>query len=155
MWLEGVISAPDIVDKTVGQMRGKLELLKNAYANPAITYTVLEPGLRAGQMQGVTLTSMGIDDSYLIQRVKTTIGVAGFVSVEVELGAVDQNLVGLLLQLKRASVPVIEWDENEVLDELLDSAEDVLMVEGTPAVGDHSGDYEWDDGTTWGFAKWG
>jgi hypothetical protein len=154
-WLEGIISAPDIVDKTIGQMRGKLELLKNAYANPAITYTVLEPGLRAGQTQGVTLTSMDVDGNYLIQRAKTTIGVAGFVSVEVELGAVDQNLVGLLLQLKRASVPVIEWDENEVLDELLDTAEDALMTEGTPAASDHTGDYEWDDGCTWGFAKWG
>lgn len=153
-WLEGIISAPDIVDKTVGQMRGKLELLQNAYANPAITYTVREPGLRSGQTQRVTLTSMGVDGSYLIQRAKTTIGVAGFVSVEVELGAVDQNLVGLLLQLKRASVPVIEWDENEVLDELLDSQEDVTMTEGTSAVGDHTGDYEWDDGSEWGFGAW-
>ncbi len=154
-WLEGIISEPDIVDKTIGQMRGKLELIKNAYANPAITYTVLDPGLRAGQTQHVTLTSMGIDASYLIQRVTTTINVAGFVRVAVELGAVDQNLVGLLLKLKRASVPVIEWDENEVLDELLDSQEDVAMTEGTPAVSDHTGDYEWDDTCEWGYAAWG
>jgi len=153
-WLEGIISAEDIVDKTIGQMRGKLELIKNAYANPMITYTALDPGLRAGQTQHVTLTSMGIDASYLIQRVTTNIGVAGFVRVAVELGAVDQNLVGLLLKLKRASVPVIEWDDNEVLDELLDSQEEVALAEGTPAVSDHTGDYEWDDGSTWGFAKW-
>lgn len=154
-WLEGIVSAPEIVDKTIGQMRGKLELIKNAFANPAITYTVLDPGLSAGQTQNVTLTSMGVDDHFLIQRVTTSIGVAGFVSVNVELGAVDEDLVGLLLKLKRSSVPEIEWDENEVLDELLDSQEDVTMTEGTPAVSDHTGDYEWDDGTLWGFAKWG
>ena len=153
-WLEGIISAPEIVDKTVGKLVGRAELLQNSYANPAIIYTALDPGLRAGQTQGVTFPSMSVDDSFLIQRVTTKIRAGGFVTAEVELGAVDQNLVGLLQALKRAGVPVIEWDENEVLDELLDTSEDLLLVEGTPAVSGHSGNYEWDDGSLYDYAKW-
>jgi len=153
-WLEGIISAPEIADKVVAKMRGRAELLLNSYANPAITYTVLEPGLRAGQRQGVNFPSMGVDDTFLIQRVTTKIRAGGFVTVGAELGAVDQNLVGLLLALKRASTPVIEWDENEVLDELLDTSEDLQVVEGTPAVSGHSGNYEWDDGSLYDYAKW-
>ena len=153
-WMEGVVSAPDILDKAVGILRGKTELLKNSFANPAIRYTVEKPGLRAGQNQKVTFTSMGVDDNYLIQRVTTRIWVGGLVSSEVELGVVDKSLVGLLLQLKRASLPVIEWKEDEVLDEILDTAESVAMTEATPIVSGHSGIYKWDDGTKWGFGKW-
>jgi hypothetical protein len=156
-WVEGVVVAPEIVDRTVGKLRAKVELARNAYANPTISYEVLEPGLRAGETQRVTFNSMGVNDSYLIQRVTTRIGVGGFVRAEVELGAVDSSLVGLLLRLKRASVPVLDWNENEVLDELLDTAEEVTLFEYQTVVkpAHMNTIYKWDSNAKWDFARWG
>jgi hypothetical protein len=153
-WLQGVVYAPEIVNKSIGQMRGKAELAQNAFANPAITYFSREPGLRAGHTQHITLTARGLDDDYLLQRVTTTIGVGGLVSVQAELGAVDQSLVALLLSLKRAGTAEIEWNDNEVLDELLDSSEYLQFLAESATVSADSGPYFWDSGDRWGFARW-
>jgi len=153
-WLEGIVNAPEIVNKAIGQMRGKAELAQNAFANPAISYTSREPGLRAGMTQNISLNARGVVGSYLIQRVTTTIGVAGFVTAAVELGAVDQSLVGLLLALKRAGVAEIEWNENEVLDELLDSSEYLHFIAETTSMSADKGPYHWDSGDRWNFAAW-
>ena len=154
-WMQKVVNALEIVDKSVGQMRGKAELAANAYGNTAVSYSTREPGLRAGQMQSVKNTARGINGEYLIQRVTTTIGVAGYVTVQVEMGAVDQSLVGLLLQLKRASTPDIEWNDNEVLDELLDISEPIMLEETIGAVAVTSGSYYMSDvpaeAFDWGF----
>jgi len=60
-WFESVIVAPEILDKEVGQMRGKAELARNAFSNTAITYTTREPGLKSGQTQHIDNTSKGIN----------------------------------------------------------------------------------------------
>ena len=105
--------------------------------------------------QNISLTARGVVGSYLIQRVTTTIGVAGFVTAAVELGAVDQSLVGLLLALKRAGVAEIEWNENEVLDELLDVSETLSLISESADVSGRAGPYKWNDGCHWNFAVWG
>jgi len=154
--LQLVVNAPEIIDKAVGVMRGKAELAKNAFANTAIACTVLEPGLQAGQTQGVRLVARHLDSRYLIQRVTTTVGVGGYVSSLVELGAVDQSLVGLLLDLKRASVPALEWNENEieVIDEVVDVTESLTATDAEPTVTTSSGPYNWDE-FNWDYGVWG
>lgn len=155
-WLQLVVNAPEIVDKAVGVMRGKAELAANAYANVAISYTTRQPGLRAGQMQRVKLIARKLDARYLIQRVTTTIGIAGYITARVELGAVDQNLVGVLLALKRSSAAATDWNENEVevLDEVVDIAESLTLTEGTPTVAGSQGPYLWGS-FNWDFGVWG
>jgi hypothetical protein len=137
-------------------MRGKAVLAERAFGTTAVSYTTLEPGLKAGAMQHVTLSARGLDDDYLIMSVNTTIGVGGLISASVELGAADMTLVRLLLKLKRDSVPELEWNENEVLDEVLDTSESIALTEGTKTVSGKSGPYLWDDeDSTWDYSVWG
>lgn len=154
--LQLVVNAPEIIDKAVGVMRGKAELAANAFANTAITYITQEPGLQAGQSQGVRLVARHLDSRYLIQRVTTTVHVAGYIRSEVELGAVDQSLVGLLLDLKRASGPMLDWNENEieVIDEVVDINESLTATDAAPTVTTSTGPYNW-DGFNWDYGVWG
>ncbi len=155
-WLQLVVNAPEIIDKAVGVMRGKAELAQNAFANIALRYITREPGLRAGQVQNVFLPARKISADYLIQRVTTTIGIGGYITAVVELGAVDQSLVGLLLALKRASTQEQTWNENEseVLDEVIDIAESISLTEGTPTVTASQGPYNWGS-FNWDYGVWG
>lgn len=155
-WLQLVVNAPEIVDKAVGVMRAKAELAANAFANIAISYSTRESGLRAGQTQYIRLPARHLDARYLIQRVATTIGIGGVPNNQVDLGAVDQSLVGFLLELKRASQAEIEWNENEieVLDEVVDVTESITVTDAAPTVSESTGPYNW-DAFNWDYGVWG
>jgi hypothetical protein len=104
----------------------------------------------------VQLIARGLNGRYLIQRVTTTIGVGGYVSAQVELGAVDQSLVGLLMNLKRASGPALEWNENEieVLDEVLDTSEALSVSDSDVTITALNGPYQWDTTAKWNYGAY-
>lgn len=147
-WLEETINAPEIVDDSVALMRAISELVKHAYSDVAISYKVLEAGLRPGQTQLIKNSVLGLNDRFMIQRVTETIGIAGFIEAEVELGAVDQSLVSYLLAMRRASEPEVEWNDNEILDESLYMGESLGLSDN-----DDFPDFVWDD-TNWDDCLW-
>ncbi len=154
-WFKTVINATEIVDQTNAKLRAQYELAQNAMAKPAISYSTIEPGLRAGQMQIIEHSARGISGNYMIQRVTTTIGPGGFVNTIVEAGVADANLVRLFLSIQRALNPELEWNPNEVLDEIMSVTEIVTMDEVLNAFSAHTGEYRYGDGCRYGFAKYG
>ena len=156
LWMQYVLVAAEIIDLDVARMRGRAKLAESAYGKSVVSYSCVEPGLKAGMMQHVTSQVSDIDSDLLIQRVITTINIAGFVSVNVSMGAADMSLVKLILKIKRNSEPELAWNDNEVLDEVLDTYEEITLDEGTTTVSAKAGPYLWDDAdAVWDFAVWG
>jgi len=153
-WLKGVIEDRSIVDSKVARMRGATELAKNAFESEAITYFVRKTGLKAGQTQNIHLPHRGLDGNFMIQRVTTTISAGGFVMNQVELGAADQSLVGLLLQMKRASGETFDYSEDEILDNILDFTDTVTVTESGATVTGDDGPYQYDV-DKWDYSKYG
>lgn len=146
-----------IVDKTVAQLKGKQLLIESSLGKQTYAWNCEKRGLRSGITVGMKNTTMGIDTSYLIQRVGMEIGIGGAVSVTVEAGNYNADLIDILLSLKRLSMPSEPYREDEVLDVLLSSSiEEIELGDEVVSISRHTGTYsKWDDGSNWGFAKWG
>ena len=154
-WFKEILTDTSIVDPVVARMKCATELAQYAMATTAITFTVRKPGLHAGQMLHVDLTARGISGDYLIKRVTTTIGIGGHLAVKVELGVVDQGLVGLLIALNKATtISDSEVDSDDVLNHLLDFVDTVTVADNGVTVSQSSSPYVW--GTmVWGYFVWG
>ena len=154
-WFKSVINDSSIVDPIVARIRCATELAENAFETTAISYDVHRPGLRAGQTQTINLPARGINASYLIKRVTTTISLGGHVVSRVELGAVDATLVGLLLKLKAASsITTSSISSDQKLNRVLDFADKISFTDLGITVTGSTGPYLW--GTAnWGFSVWG
>jgi hypothetical protein len=70
-----------------------------------------------------------LNTSYLVQKVIAEIGVAGKVSYHADLGTYNPDLVDLVMLLSKRSSPVASWQEDEVLDELLQKVEALELSE--------------------------
>lgn len=145
-----------IVDKTVAQLKGKQLLIESAMGKQSYSWSCQKRNLRSGMTVGIVSTSMGIDTSYLLQRVTTDIGIGGAVMVTVEAGNYNADLIDVILALKQASAPSIPYREDEVLDVLLSDDDELEIYENAPTSTRRAdAAYKWDDGCDWNFAKWG
>lgn len=151
-WFKAVIQDQTVVDSKVARMRAATELVKYAYETESLSYTVRTPGLKAGQTQNVYLPHRGINGNYLIRSVTTTIGVGGFVTANVSLGAADASLVGLMLALSRAQENTMELNADEKMDSILDFYDAVTVEDEGAWVIERSGPYVYDT-ALWDYSK--
>lgn len=150
-WLKYVIVDTSIVDQSVARMRAATYLAENAFDKETIRFDVRKSGLRAGQTINIYLPQRGIDGDYMIRNVSTSIGVGGHLVAQVEVGAADQGLVALLLQLKRKSNATVELAEDESLDHVIDFDEEFTIDETDAVVTRSSAPYLW-DAAKWDYA---
>lgn len=157
-WFDGVIKDTEINDLTTARLRAQGYLAQNALSQPAITLTCYAPGLRSGQTVHITNTRRGITDDYLIQRVSVTVGINGQAQYDVEAGTYNPDLVALLVALKRSTETVLEWRDDETLNEVLIQSEALGLSEGVHNMTATSGPYKWsptvDGAFNWSFGKW-
>ena len=145
-----------IIDKTVAQLKGKQLLIESSLGKQTYTWSAEKRGLRAGMTVGMKNDAMLIDTSFLIQKVNMSIGIGGAIQTKVSAGKYNASLVDILIALKRASSASVEYRDDEVLDVLLSVSEEAEIADETITVYRHAGTYnKWDDGSHWGFAKWG
>ncbi|NMC30706.1 MAG: hypothetical protein GYA45_11620 [Pelolinea sp.] len=153
-WFKAVINDSAIIDSRVARIRGSTVLAENSYETETVSYDVRVPGLKAGQTQNIHLPHRGVDGDYLIKRVTTNIGIGGQIVSSVELGAVDQSLVGLLLLLKRSSAGEFDLTNDEIMDNILDFADSTTITDSGATVVGTDGPYLWDV-AKWDYAKYG
>ena len=149
--LQKAVIDTSLASKEEARLAGKRVLAESAFAKTALTVETKRPGLRSGQVLTVSYPSVGVDGKYLIHQVTMTIGPRGAASFTVRAGVYDPDLVDLLLALARDDEPA--WNDEEVLDELLENAEAVALAE-TQAVSEDSAPYVF-DATRWGFGRFG
>ncbi len=134
-WFDSFFSDQDLTDKTSSQIIGRGMLAQSAYAKESISLTCRQPGLRAGQTVSLTCVNMGIGGQYVIQKVSARlIGGLGAWDYAVTLGALDADLVDVLIELSRRSKPKPIWRDDEVLDEAISIDETLVLDETTSSV---------------------
>lgn len=152
--LDDVIVDEEIVDKPVARVAGQARLASSAMEKTAITLSCDEPGLRAGQKVRFVNATHGLDADYLVRRVTARVGVNGRAVFGVQLGTYNPDLIDMMLLLARQAKPKIPWRDDEVLDELLQIAEEITLDE-TTAVSSSTGPYFFDAtqpyAMDWGF----
>jgi hypothetical protein len=154
-WLKAVITDTSIVDPRVAVIRASTELAQNALTRQTISFKVRRPGLRAGQNIAIHMPHRGVDGDYLINRVTSNIGIAGFVEADVEVGAIDADLVTLWMRLKRASqISNADINDDQVINQILDALDKVYLNKGTVSVSESNGPYNWGS-ADWGYSTWG
>jgi hypothetical protein len=129
MVFDGLIVDNTIVDKPTARLAALAELTANAIEATAIGLDTAQPGLRAGQTVTLVNSIHALNTSYLVQKVIAEIGVAGKVSYHADLGTYNPDLVDLVMLLSKRSSPVASWQEDEVLDELLQKVEALELSE--------------------------
>ncbi len=114
-WFKDVIIDESITDPITARIRCATELAKYAYQTAAIGFDVRKPGLKAGQIINVNLPHRQTTGDFMIIRVATKIGIGRHILAHVEVGVMDPNLVGLLLQLKQSA----NSGSSEILDDVI------------------------------------
>lgn len=92
------------------------------YANNIVeaTFRTFTPGFKSGQYLNVDLTSYGISDDYLVQKVVARGMGAGLYYYEISLASSKtMGIIRFLIELLEANKNLIELDDDEVVDELL------------------------------------
>jgi hypothetical protein len=101
----------------------------------------------------------GINASYLIRSLKVTFPGGGFARYEFECGDYLPDLYAMLRELDKKASGVVEWREDEVLDNLLQYYETLALLETTAAPTATYPPYYWGSYPSkrayWNFAKYG
>ena len=157
-YFQKIINDPSITDKTEATRRAKIELAKYASVVPSLTCTIRAPGARAGQTIEAVNAAMGINDTYLLQRVTMQQVGGGWAEFRLQLGTYNPDLVDMIYALRRESANPKEWREDEVLDELLEASEDIELTEGARTATVGTPPYTWGVGGAndfnWDFFTW-
>ncbi len=130
--LQTVLVDTSLVSKEEARLAGKRLLAENAFARVALTFRTVRAGLRAGQVVSVNYPSLGVQGEYLVQRVVMTVGARGYAVWDVEAGVYDPDLIDIVLTLLRDDEP--DWNDEEVLDELLEESERLQLAESATLV---------------------
>lgn len=112
------------------------------YANSIIegSFTTYTPGFISGQTININLSAYGINDDYIIQKVRGTSRGAGEYVYEISIAsAKTMGIIRFLIELLEANKNLIELDDQEVIDELFnltdallsDSLLDSLTIDST------------------------
>ena len=149
--LQGVIIDTSLASKEDARLAGKRKLAESAFEKTAVHFSISRPGLRTGQVVSIDYPSAGVTGDYLIQRATLQVNERGYAVWEVDAGAYDHDLVDLILALHRRDEPA--WNDEEVLDELLEASEAAALAE-TTAVSSDQAPYTF-DAARWDFARFG
>lgn len=154
-WFMDRIVDTTIVDKQVAKLKAKALVAERSMGTTSITCHVREPGLVSGTKITVTNTQLGItSQDFIIQRVDASINVYGKVMYALALGVWNDDLIDLLLRIVRRVEPPVPWQDNEALDELLQTSETLTLAETTYAPTADQGPYVWNT-DDWDFMDWG
>jgi hypothetical protein len=129
LWLDDVIVDQTITDKGVARLAGLAMLAKNSMNKVAITLKIDQPGIRSGQIVTITNALHSINSGYSVQKVSTKIGINGRAYYTVSLGTYNPSLVDLIIRLAKQAQPKVAWSDDEVLDEVLQMAEKITLIE--------------------------
>lgn len=158
-WFDTTLVDSSINDRATARLAGRGYLAQNALARPTITLFCCQPGLRAGQSVRIVNSLRGIDDEYLIQLVRATVGINGQAVYYIEAGVYNPDLIDLLVALKRKTEDEQQWRDDEVLDEVLTQVESLALAETIGSVSTTTGPYKWSPTASgawnWGFGVWG
>ena len=162
-WFDDVIDNPDIVDKLTAKLAARARMAGAALDRVDIKCDTREPGIFSGMLQPFVNANAGIDGDYLVQRSQAKLRPGGRVVYTLSLGTYSPDLIDVLLQLARQAKGAPAWRDDEVLDEILDVAEDLTLSDGTPTVtarNPSTDPYLWRTGAEaaghfhWGYFKW-
>lgn len=99
------------------------------YANSIIegSFMTHTAGFVSGQYININLPAYGINDDYIVQRVKATSQGGGKFVYQVMLAsAKTMGIIRFLIELLEANKNLIELDDNEVVDELVNLTDSLL-----------------------------
>lgn len=133
-WFESLLVDSNILTKYDARVAGQAQLAKYAIAQPAISCTIWEPGIRSGMLLTVVDTLQGINGTYLVQKATMRIVNSTYAETSLELGVYSPSLIDLIIKLARNTETVQDWREDEVLDEIVDSSDYAYLTETTPAI---------------------
>lgn len=161
-WIAAKLVDSDISTRDDARRRGQTFLAQEALAAPRFRCVVRELGLKAGQVITLTIANRGLDDEYMIQRVRTRFEAGGDVAVcDVELGVYDPDLIDAIIMIKRMRADdYIEDEELGVLDDLLESSDTFDLTDTSEDVDNTGTSYDWaaadagDDPLIWSFGRW-
>lgn len=157
-WFDEVVSDTNILDKATARLVGKGILAKNAMATTALSLSTYQPGIRSGETLTINSTKHGVADDYLVQRVVTRVGVNGQSVCDIEAGTYDPDLVDMMVKIARDVKKRPVWNEDEVLDEFLETVETMALTETSKTVSDDQPPYTWGTGGSndfeWDYATW-
>lgn len=131
MWFDETIVRSDITSKETAKMVAKVRLANKAYSTSAIDFSLNQPGLRSGQILRVVNSLRSIDQDFIIQTVKSTIGINGRLTSSVSVGTYNPDLIDLLMDLSKKANVAPPWRDDEVLDEILQTTESITFSEVT------------------------
>jgi hypothetical protein len=120
------------------------------------SFETLTDGFRAGQDIAIDLPGMGIDDTYLVQKVVAKSMGAGMFKYTITLASTRKlGIIAFLLRLLENDKNFLDIDPNEVVDELFTPDGQVVQLTDTLQSSDLGArPYEW--GTfKWGLSEWG
>jgi len=129
MWFDETIVRNDITSKETAKMVAKVRLANKAFSTSAVSFSLNQPGLKAGQIVRVVNSLRSIDADFIIQTVKSSIGVNGRLTSSVSVGTYNPDLIDLLLDLSKKVNAAPAWRDDEVLDEILQTTESMALSE--------------------------
>jgi hypothetical protein len=156
-WFDGKIVDPNIISREEAKLAGKTFLAKESLAKRAIRISILKSGLRSGHILRITATNRDLDADFLVQKIAMGIGLGGYPIYDLELGVYNPDLIDMMVALNRNMKKEDIWRDDEVLDELLETFEELPLVESVGAVETSAGPYVWGPGGNvrkWGFGRW-
>lgn len=98
-YLDGAISDDTIFDTQTAVQRCRVLLTQQSLGLTTLKLICWRPGLQAGQLLNVKNVTRGINTTYLIQEVATTVIGGGTFQYEVTCGAWNWNVVDVLMKL--------------------------------------------------------
>lgn len=158
IYFDDVIIDKNIVSISQAKTRGLGRLAEKKLEQISLSFTVLEPGLKAGQIITVNNTVTSTSASYLIYRVTGKLTNTGYGSYDVEAGVYNESLVDFMIAIAKDRKGEVEWREDEVLNEFRSHTE-IISVSEVHSFSTNATPYVW--GTTtasndlvWSFGVW-
>ncbi len=135
-----------IIDKTIksraaASQRADAELLKYSSVSMTASFETHNSGLRTGQTISVYSVLRGIDQNFVIQRISTRLRTTSALAHQVEaLSSFDNvTMIDVLNKmLVKDPAAQVEIGENEVIDRLYSSFEDIAIGEAVVALTSHN-----------------
>ena len=156
-YFDYVLTNTDILDITSAKLIAAGKLLTSSMANPTITLDCYQPGLRSGQTITLINALETINTTFTIQRVDTHISTDGYCTFSVMLGLYCPDLTDILIKLARGAKVTPAWRDDEVLQDIEQTAETLTLAETTHAPTTSAGPYKWGPSANvlkWSFGKW-
>lgn len=128
-YFDDTVNRTDLNSKMAAKIVAKTKLAENALSKKVISFETRQPGLHDGQIIKFTSALRGIDNYFLIQTVTGNVGIDGKSVFTVDVGIYNHTLIDLLIILNRQMNAETVWRDDEVLDEILQTAETLELEE--------------------------